>query len=59
MLNLPKTVLFFQQIELVFQENVNYSTKNALYCFMTAKIDEKNDNFFLIFPISDFEIFSF
>ena len=31
MLKLPKTVLFFQQIELVSQEKVNYSTKSALF----------------------------
>ena len=31
MLKLPKTVFFFQQIELGSQEKVNYSTKNALF----------------------------
>jgi hypothetical protein len=30
-IKLPKTVLFFQQIELVSKENVNFSTKNALF----------------------------
>jgi hypothetical protein len=30
-LKLPKTVLFFQQIELVSKEKVNFSTKNALF----------------------------
>ena len=31
MLKLPKTVFFFQQIELGSQEKVNCSTKNALF----------------------------
>ncbi|MCP3851667.1 MAG: hypothetical protein GY694_15710 [Gammaproteobacteria bacterium] len=31
MLKVPKTVLFFEQIELLFQEKVNYTTKNALF----------------------------
>jgi hypothetical protein len=30
-LKLPKTVFFFQQIELGSQEKVNCSTKNALF----------------------------
>jgi hypothetical protein len=30
-LKLPKNVLFFQPIELVSQEKVNFSTKNALF----------------------------
>ena len=31
MLKLPETVFFFQQIELVSKEKVNFSTKNALF----------------------------
>ena len=31
MLKQPKTVHLFQQIELIFQEKVNYSSKNALF----------------------------
>ena len=31
MLKLPKTVFFFQQIELGSQEKVNCSSKNALF----------------------------
>jgi hypothetical protein len=30
-LKLPKAVLFFQQIEVVSREKVNFSTKNALF----------------------------